>query len=69
MPLAKDRKLTPVTSQAHVHMKRIVAAYKKRGIPESNTHWLSDLILSHPIPNGKRAEDAVEVNNSQQEEG
>lgn len=67
MPLGKDRELTPVTSQAHAHMKRIVAAYKKRGIPESNTHWLSDLILSQPIPNGKRAEDAVDVNKSQEE--
>lgn len=52
MPLAPNRELTPITSQAHAHMKRIVAAYKKRGIPESNTHWLSDLILSQPIPNG-----------------
>jgi hypothetical protein len=37
-------------------MEKIVAAYKRRGVPESNTHWLSELILSQPIPtngNGK----------------
>jgi len=55
MPLALDRELTPITSQAHTHMKRIVAMLKKRGVPESNTHWLSELILSQPIPiNGNR---------------
>jgi len=52
MPLAKDRKLTPITSQAHAHMKKVVAAYKRHGVPESNTHLVSSLILSLPIPNG-----------------
>lgn len=55
MPLALNRELTPVTTKAHAHMKKIVAAHKKRGVPESNTHWLSELILSQPIPNGNGA--------------
>jgi hypothetical protein len=55
MPLSADRKLTPVTTKAHAHMTKIVAAYKKRGIPDSNTHWLSELILSQQIPNGNGA--------------
>lgn len=52
MPLADNRELTPITTPAHQHMKRIVAALKKRGLPESNTRWLSELILSQPMPNG-----------------
>lgn len=63
MPLADNRELTSITTQAHQHMKRIVTALKKRGVPESNTSWLSELILSQPMPNGhtKPAPAAVEV--------
>lgn len=55
MPTEPNRKLTPISVQAHEYMERIVAAMKKRGVPESNTHWLSELILSQPMPNGKGA--------------
>lgn len=50
MPLALNRELTPITTQAHQHMKRIVSAHKRKGLPETNTHWLSELILSQPLP-------------------
>jgi len=50
MPLAKDRELTSITTKAHKHMKKIVADFNKIGIPESNMHWLSKLILSQRGP-------------------
>lgn len=52
MTTPANRLLTPVSTEAHRHMKRIVTALKKRGLPESNTRWLSELILSQPMPNG-----------------
>lgn len=55
MTTESNRLLTPISTKAHQHMKRIVAAHKKRGLPESNTHWLSELILSQPLPNGNGA--------------
>lgn len=52
MTTAPNRELTPVSTQAHQHMKRIVSALKKRGLYATNTAWLSELILSQPMPNG-----------------
>lgn len=70
MTTPTNRELTPISTQAHLHMKRIVALYKRRGIPESNTHWLSDLILSQPLPaNGNGHGKPVAVVAGQVEEG
>jgi len=52
MTTAPDRELTPISTQAHQHMKRIVSALKKQGLYETNTGWLTKLILSQPMPNG-----------------
>lgn len=52
MTTAPDRELTPISTQAHQHMKRIVSALKKKGLYETNTGWLTKLILSQPMPNG-----------------
>lgn len=52
MTTAPNRELTPISTQAHQHMKRVVAALKKRGLYATNTGWLTELILSQPLPNG-----------------
>ena len=50
MPQAKNRELIAVSSQAHEHLMRIVAAMKGNGFPTSGTMIASELILSMPIP-------------------
>jgi len=50
MPLAKERELIAVSSQAHRHLKDVVKAMKRNGIPTSGTSLASELILSIPIP-------------------
>ncbi len=50
MPTAEGRELIPVSSQAHKHLKTVVAAMKEQGIPTNGTLIASELILSIPIP-------------------
>lgn len=66
MPLAKNRELIAISSQAHEHLKTIVAAMKGKGIPTSGTLIASQVILSIPIPQAqavgkkrRRSTDAV----------
>jgi hypothetical protein len=50
MPLAPDRELVQISHQAYRHMKKIIGAYKRKGIPRSGTRWLSELILEQEVP-------------------
>jgi hypothetical protein len=50
MPQAKNRELIAVSSQAHEHLKNVVAYLEKKGIPTSGTKIASEAILSIPIP-------------------
>lgn len=50
MPLAKERELIPVSSQAHKHLRNLVAAMKRNGIPTNGTVIVSQAIMSIPIP-------------------
>lgn len=58
MTTAPNRKLTPISIEAHRHMERIIAAYRKRGLRPTNTGWLSEMILSQPVPNGNHTKPA-----------
>jgi hypothetical protein len=46
----KKRELIPISSQAHLHLKAVVAAMKANGLPTSGTLIASEVILSIPIP-------------------
>jgi hypothetical protein len=46
----KKRELIPISSQAHQHLKAVVAAMKSNGLPTSGTLIASEVILSIPIP-------------------
>lgn len=50
MPLADNRELIPVSTQAHQHLKAVVAAMKKNGIPANGTMLASQVILAIPLP-------------------
>ncbi len=50
MPLAEDRELIQVSTIAYEHLRAVVAATRKLGIPTSGTLIASTSILSIPIP-------------------
>ena len=50
MPLAKNRELIPVSGEAHAHLKNVVDAMKRKGIPATGTMLASQVILAIPIP-------------------
>jgi hypothetical protein len=50
MPQAKDRELIPISTQAHAHLKAVVAVMKQSGLPTSGTSLASKAILSIPLP-------------------
>lgn len=52
MPLSKDRELIQISAQAYRHLQRIKAARKRKGLPHTMTGYVSELILSQPVPNG-----------------
>jgi uncharacterized membrane protein YfbV (UPF0208 family) len=52
MPLSEDRTLAQISIQAKEHMKAILTSLQATGLPITGTYWLSELILSQPIPNG-----------------
>lgn len=56
METKKYRELIPVSSQAHLHLKAVVAAMKANGLPTSGTLIASEVILSIPIPQPKPVE-------------
>jgi hypothetical protein len=56
MPLSEDRTLAQISIQAKDHMKAILASLQGSGFPITGTYWLSNLILSQPIPNGHKPE-------------
>jgi hypothetical protein len=60
MPIASNRELIQITSQAYRHMKKAIGALKRKGIPTSGTRWVSELILAQDIPtNGNNHSAAV----------
>lgn len=50
MALADNRELIQISTQAYNHLKAVVAANKKSGLPTSGTLLASQAILSIPIP-------------------
>lgn len=56
MPLAKNRELIPVSTQAHKHLKALVAVMQNNGIPTNGTLLASQLILAIPMPEPKAKE-------------
>jgi uncharacterized membrane protein YfbV (UPF0208 family) len=54
MPLSEDRTLAQISIQAKEHMKAILISLQATGLPITGTYWLSELILSQPIPNGHK---------------
>jgi len=52
MPLSKDRELIQISAPAYRHLRRIKAARKRWGLPHTMTGYVSELILSQPVPNG-----------------
>jgi hypothetical protein len=61
MPIAPNRELIQISSQAYRHMKKAIGALKRKGIPTSGTRWVSELILAQEIPNGNNHQPAVAV--------
>lgn len=55
MPLSKNRELISCTRPAHKHLKAVVAALKKSGIPTNGTMIVSEAILSIPLPEPAKA--------------
>lgn len=50
-----------ITMPAFKHMARIVKAMKQQGRVVSYTSFMSDLILTQPIPNGSHPVAAAEI--------
>lgn len=50
MPLAKNREQITVSTKAHAHLRSVVDAMRKNGIPTSGTLLASEVILAIPIP-------------------
>lgn len=50
MATAKDREFLTVSTEAHAHLKAVVDAYKKNGVPMNGTMLASQVILSLPMP-------------------
>lgn len=50
MPLAKERELIPVSSQAHKHLRAVVEAMKANGLPTNGTMLVSEMILRLSVP-------------------
>ncbi len=55
MPQPKNRELISISTPAHQHLKAVVAAMKKSGIPTSGTMLASQLILAIPFPQPVKA--------------
>lgn len=52
MPLAKNREQITVSGEAHAHLKAVVRALRRQGIPTNGTMLASQSILAMPIPDG-----------------
>lgn len=50
MPLAANRKIATMSTEAYKHMEQIVQARRALGQYANNTAYLSELILSQPVP-------------------
>lgn len=50
MPLSEDRALVQITTQAKDYMKQIIRILQSKGLPVTGNYWLSNLILSQPLP-------------------
>ena len=56
MPLAKNREQITVSGEAHAHLKALVVATKRKGLPTSGTALASAAILAIPIPEAPATE-------------
>ena len=50
MPTALNRRHATMSTEAYEHMGQIVKALKAHGHYANNTSYLSELVLSQPIP-------------------
>jgi uncharacterized membrane protein YfbV (UPF0208 family) len=65
MPLSEDRTLAQISIQAKEHMKAILSSLQAIGLPITGTYWLSELILTQPIPNGHKPDPCEEKETKQ----
>jgi len=50
MSLSENRALVQITTQAKDYMRSIIKVLQNKGLPINGSYWLSELILSQPLP-------------------